>query len=312
MGTLRTRLLMAAVAGLLVLLGARAAETPTKAQGYYKALFSKISLQLAKAKDGGTPTIELAVAWVCKKAEVPYQVKRSRELGGDKVTGRVPPINYTNVVAGQAIVALAAQGGLVMMIDEEGVYLMPQPDAPAAVPPATRALSLNERHQLGLALQVNVTAIHGKDIDREYWREKDVEQQTQLRIKLTSTVALRDLKIAPRIYARIQRHSRGSSTYDDDKRPRYGSNKDFVEILSETITVAELPRLQAREIKSKAASTEYEVYDRWHGANRRYGEKYYGYVVDIYIGNQLIKSVTSTVKLYEVLGRDPRTGFPLR
>ena len=311
MGTYRGLLLLAVVC-LMAVLAAHPAESPTKAQTYYTALHNKISLQLAKAKDGGAPSLELAVAWVCKKAEVPYQVKRSRELGGDKVKVRVAPINYTDVVAGQAIVALAANAGLVMMIDDNGVYLMPKPDEPGGDAPAPQRLSLNQRLALGRALQVEVTALRGTDIDRTYWRDKEIAQKTQLDIKLTATAAFKNLKVVPHMYAHIQKHSRGSSDDEDDDRPRYGPNKDFVEVHKETITVAELPRMAPRELRTKAVTTEYEVYDSWHSTNRRYGEKYYGYVVDFYIGDQLIKSVASATKLFELLDRDTRTGFPLR
>jgi hypothetical protein len=311
MGTYRGRLLVVAFC-LLAVAAAHPADSPTKAEGYYKALYNKISLQLTKEKDGGPPTLELAVAWVCKKAEVPYQVKRSRELAGDKVKMRVAPINYTDVVAGQAVVTLAAQAGLVMMVDNDGVYLMPKPDAPAGDPPGRQALSLNQRLQLGRLLQVEVAALHGKDIDHQYWREKEVDQQTQLRIKVTPTAAFDNIKVVAHVYARILRHSRDSSRYEDDDRPHYGPDKDFVEIFNETIEVSGLTRLQPREIKTKAASTSYEVYDRWYSTDRRYGEKYYGFVVDFYVGDQLIKSVTSAAKLYELLERDSRTGFPYK
>jgi hypothetical protein len=311
MGTHRSSLLFAALC-LLAATAAPAAESPFKAEAYRKALHGTISLRLTKADDGGNPTLELAVAWICKKADVPYQVKRSRELSGDKVKARISPINYTDVVAGRAVVALAAQAGLVLQIDDNGVYLAPKPQEAAADPAQPRTLSVAQRMQLGQTLQVEVKALHGKEIDRYYWRDKEIEQQVQLCVKLTPTRGFASLKVVPHLYARIQKHSLRWSPPEEDDRPRYGPNKDFVEIHKETIMVSDLARLQVREVKTKPVTTEYEIYDSYSSENRRYGEKYYGCVVDFYIGDQLIKSVASTAKLLELTGRDQRTGFPLQ
>jgi hypothetical protein len=312
MRTHRASLLFAALC-LLAVQPASAAESPsTKADDYRNALHGTISLQLAKAEDGGNPTLELAIAWICKKVEVPYQVKRSRELCGDKVKARISPINYTDVVAGRAVLTLATQAGLVPKIDDNGVYLtLKQGEAGNEAPPPT-TLTVTQRLQLGQTLQVEVKALQGKDVDRYYWGDKDVEQKVQLSLKITATQAFASLKIVPHLYAHIQRHSRDSSDADDDSRPRYGPNKDFVELLTETIMISGLPRMEPREVKTKAASTAYSQYDTWSGVDRRYGEKYYGCIVDFYVGDQLIKSVASTTKLFELTGRDTRTGFPLQ
>ena len=307
--------LAALVVGALCLAAVRTAQatdSPFKAEDYRKALHGTISLKLTKAKDGGKPTLELAVAWVCKKAGVPYQVTRSRQLTNDKVKVRISPINCTDVVAGRAIVSLAGKAGLVMKIDDNGVYLVPKPEEAEGDSSPSAKLTLSQCMQLGRALQVEVKALHGKEIDRDYWRDKEIEQQVQLSIKITPTKAFGSLKVVAYMYARIQKHSRRSSKYEDDTRPRYGPNKDFVEFHKETITVSGLPRLQARELKTKAVTTEYELYDGWYSEDRRYGEKYYGCVVDFYIGDQLIKSVASTRKMFELIGRDQRTGFPLK
>jgi hypothetical protein len=310
MGTHRASCLFAVLclftAGL-----APAAENPFKAETYRQALHGTISLRLTKADDGGNPTLELAIAWICKKAEVPYQTKRSRELCGDKVKARISPINYTDVVAGRAILALATQGGLVPNIDDNGVYLTPKPEDSGSDSPPPQALTVGQRVQLGLALQVEVKALHGKEIDRYYWRDRDVAQMTQLIIKVTGTRDFESLKVVPHLYAHIQKDSLDSYRYKNDSRPRYGPNKDFVEIHTETIAISGLPRLQAREVKTEPVTTEYEIYDSYYRNDYRYGEKYYGCIVDFYIGDQLIKSVASTSKLFDLVGRDTRTGFPL-
>jgi len=121
----------------------------------------------------------------------------------------------------------------------------------------------------------------------------------------------KDLKLVTRIYSRIQRNTLRDSDPDDDSRPRYGPKKDIVEIHKQTHTIPALPIMEAREFKTKTVKLEYERH-RSHdgGRTRRYGERYFGFVVDVYVGDSMIKSVTSTPKLHELLGRDQFTGFP--
>ena len=294
-----------------MLLAARAGastlpDTTGPADAYRKLLHTKISLTLTKSKDGGKPTVELAVAWMCKKAGVPYQVKRSRELGKDKVKTRIDPINAADFVAGKGIVAIAAKVDLVMKIDAEGVYLAPKPDEPTV----ERKLTPAERLQLGTTLIVELKPLHGKEVDKEYWGDKDIEQHVQLRIGLKSSRAFTSLKVVAYVFAQIQRDSLRWSDPEDDKRPRYGPKKEFVQIHKETFVVSGLPAMQDRELKTKVVKTSYELDDWYYSNDRRYGEKYYGCVVDIYFGDQLIKSVATTRKLHDLLGRDQRTGFP--
>jgi len=309
----RVAVCLCATLAVLVAYGVQAASTGTSgtAESYYKALHGKISLKLAKGSDGGKPTVELAVAWICKKAGVPYQVKRSRTLGKDKVKARVEPINYTDVVAGRAIVAVASKAGLAMKIDDRGVYLFPKSTDTTAGSTTPTALTPAQRFQLGQTLHVEVNAVHGKDVDSKYWEYRDVQQEVQLEIKLTAHRTFKSLKVVPHLYARIQKESLHESKYRNDKRPRYGPNKDFVEVHTETILVAGLARMQPYTATTKAIMLAYEVEGWYRGGKRRTGEKYYGYVVDIYIGDQLIKSVASTTKLLELLNRNKMTGFPI-
>jgi len=42
----------------------------------------------------------------------------------------------------------------------------------------------------------------------------------------------------------------------------------------------------------------------------RSGTEYYGWIIDVYSGNNLIKVVASNSALFHQLGRDRNTGFP--
>ena len=309
-GTKRLTVTVWLLAASMLLAACAAASTLPGTTGstdaYRKLLRAKISLTLTKSKDGGKPTVELAAAWMCKKAGVPYQVKRSRELSKNKVKTRIEPINVADFVAGKGIVAVAAKVGLVMKIDAGGVYLAPKPERPTV----ERKLTPAERLQLGNTLLVELKALHGKDVDKRYWRDKDIEQHIQLKIGLRSTRAFGTLKVVAHIYARIQRDSLRRSDPEDDKRPRYGPKKDFVQVHKETLVISGLPAMQPRELKTKVIKTSYELDEWYYSKDRRYGEKYYGAVVDFYLGDQLIKSVATTRKLHDLIGRDQRTGFP--
>jgi len=243
---------------------------------------------------------------------VPYQVERSRLLGKDKVKVRVPPINCTDAVAGRVIVAVAAKGDLKLKIDDKGVYLEPKPEGTDDNPLAERRLSVNERMRFGHLVQLEIDALHGKDIDKRWWGDRDVEQQVQLEITVRGIQAFKGLKLVTYIYARIQRDSLRTDEYREDKRPRYGPNRDFVEIHKQTIPIPVLARMTPQAFNTDAVLLEYEVEDYYYSGKRRYGEKYYGYVVDVYLGNDLIKSVASSAKMHELIGRHKRTGFPIR
>jgi hypothetical protein len=295
---------------LLVSVAAPATESPFKEDAYRKALHATISLELTKASDGGKPTLELAVAWICKKAEVPYQTKRSRELCGDKVKVRISPINYTDVVAGRAIVALATQAGLVPKIDDDGVYLAPKPEAAEGEKPPPRQLTLPERIQLGATINVEVKVRQNNETQRGSWGDKTVEQAVRLEIQFRTSRSFSALQVVARVYGRIQKESLDWPQYDDEKRPRYGPDKEFIELHSETFDISGVPRMQLKELKTEPVSTAYLEDDWWYKQDYRYGERYYGYVVDFCVGEQVVKSIACPARLFELIGRDKQTGYP--
>jgi hypothetical protein len=270
------------------------------AETYRKALHGRINLVLAKAQGRGNPTVELAAAAICKGVGIPYQLERSRTLTKGRTATRIPPVNWIDVVAGKALVTIASKAGLAMRIDGKGVYLVPRPESTDTTP---RKLTTTQRLQVGAALNVVAKVLRGKQISDKYY----ADQYFQLTIELKTTRAFKDLKVVVQMYARIDRSYLRSSSYDDDKRPRYGPRGEFVEIHKATLAVAELPPAQARELRSKVINT-------WQGPGGyypyRYSEKYYGYVVDFFVNEQMVKSIVAPRKLHELIGRDQHTGFP--
>lgn len=295
---------------LLVAVAALAVESPFKEDAYRKALHGTFSLQLSKASDGGAPTLELAVAWICKKVEVPYQVKRSRELCGDKVKVRIAPINCTDVVAGRAIVALATKAGLIMQIDDNGVYLKPKPEAAEGDEPSPRQLTLAERIQLGATINAEVKVLQEKETDRGTVAGKVVGQGVQLDVQFRTARQFSELQVVAYVYARIQKESLDWDEYNDPDMPRYGANKEFIQLHTQTFDIAGLPRMELKELKTEPVGTAYIVGDYWLEKGSRYGARYHGYVVDFCVGGQVIKSVANPGTLHELIGRDKQTGYP--
>jgi len=300
------RNLLAAIACLLAASAPSAARAAQPGQDtdsaatYRKALHGRINLVLAKAEGGGNPTVELAAAAICKGVGIPYQLERSRTLTKGRTATHIPPVNWIDVVAGKALVAVAARADLAMRIDAKGVYLVPRPENTGTTP---RKLTTTQRLQVGAALNVVADVLRGKQISDEYYGD----QYVQLSIELKTTRAFKNLKVVVHMYARIDRSYLRSSGYDDDERPRYGPRGEFVEIHKKTLVVAELTPAQAHELKTKVINT-------WHGPDGyypyRYSEKYYGYVVDFFVNDQMVKSVVAPRKLHELIGRDTHTGFP--
>ena len=268
-----------------------------QAEAHRLKLYTKISLRLEASKESGESTIERAVKLICAKAGVPYQAERSRTLSKGKATASIGPLNYTNVVAGKAVVVVAGKAGLTMRIDDKGVYLVPKPK-----------LTVAQRTRLGTNLQVDASAIFASDTVGRY--SKETVQRVHVQITLKGMLAFKDLKLVTRIYSRIQRTTLRQLEPGDETRPRYGPKMDIVEVHKQTHALPALQAMEAREFKTKIVKSKYERHHYSGGQSHRHGEKYYGFVVDVYVGNEMIKSVTSTPTLHELLGRDTITGFP--
>ena len=302
MGASRTMLLAAAFCFLSTLLAgvAHGAQKDTSSTAkavdvYLKKLKSKVSIEISSDDDEGKLTVENAIELLCDKAGVPYQTELSRAFCGERLTAQIESGDYDKVVASETIAEVAAKVGVVMRIDDKGVYLFPR-------------LTAQQRLQIGMQFRLEATAsVHRQTEGRS--GNRTIFQDVKVHVELMSTRSLKDIKVVIHLYASIQKNSFRSSKYDRDTRPRYGQQMEFVRIHEEEMPIAVLPRMEYRQVESELITTSYKT-QAARPTYKRYGERYYGYVVDVYLADQMIKSVASLKKLHQLLERDERTGFP--
>ena len=274
--------------------GDASASTPTT-QDYYNALLRKVTLQIAAGPDGAQPTVESAIAQICRQAGVPYQAEVSRTLVGDRLAVPVPPADLKDVVAADAIRALCAKAGLEPQLDAKGVYVAVKVDRPPART-GGRELTPLERAQLGAGLNVSVKTLLDSEVQKEDENDpnapswtgstpsgKETRQSIKLEVSLISTKALKNVRVEAHVYA--TKHGYGGDTNPSRAR-------------KQTVTVGSLAPGQARTVKPPGVVLTYteQTYHRLGGlrVTRRFGEKYYGWVIEVYTGNTLIKSVASS------------------